>query len=133
LNSINSSHIAASYIKEKSGKSVIGLFKIHWSTVAICFKRLIEIFDVVNEAYNKCKFGTFSADDKSKMEAALRFVHPFKILTDRFQAESEPTLSLIYPGIVRLIESLTVKIIFKLLNLYFYSRPKPTFLKPETD
>lgn len=108
MNSINSSTLAAPYIKEKSGKSVIGLFKIRWSTVAICFKRLVEIFDVVNEACKQCKFGTFSPHDKLNMEAILRFVQPFKILTDRFQVESEPTLSLVYLGIVRLIESLKV-------------------------
>lgn len=112
MNSINSSTIAASFIKEKSGKSVIGLFKIRWSTVAICFKRLVEIFDVVNEACNKCNFGTFSTNDKSKMEAILRFVQPFKILTDRFQIESAPTFSLIYPAILQLIE--TLKVLFKL-------------------
>lgn len=119
MNSINSSTLAAPYIKEKSGKSVIGLFKIRWSTVAICFKRLVEIFDVVNEACKQCKFGTLSAEDKPKMEAILRFVQPFKILTDRFQAESEPTLSFIYPGIVQLIECLKVCTIFKFPKSYF--------------
>jgi hypothetical protein len=118
MNSINSSTIAASFIKEKSGKSVIGLFKIRWSTVAICFKRLVEIFDVINEVCKQCKFGTFSSEDKSKMEAILRFVQPFKILTDRFQAESEPTLSLIYPGILRLIDCLKVSFVVSGFSIY---------------
>ena len=72
------------------------------------FHRLLEIFDIVNDACKQCNFGTFSEEEKSMMEAILRLIHPFKLLTDRLQTDSEPTVSLIYPGILALIANLKV-------------------------
>jgi hypothetical protein len=108
LNSINSSHIAASFIKEKSKKSVIIPAPTRWSSLVNSYARLIEIFDVVNEVCKQCKFDTLSTEDKLKMQGILQLIEPFKLLTDQLQSESTPTFSLIYLGILQLIEILKV-------------------------
>lgn len=74
---------------------------------------------MVNEACKLCKFDTLSDGDKVQMKTVLRFVQPFKLLTDRLQAENEATISLVYPGILALIGELEVSFyIFIIINLF---------------
>lgn len=79
-----------------------------------------------------CGFGTFSTEDKSNMTAILSFVQPFKLLTDHVQSESYPTISLIYLGIMQLIETLEVRFVHLIILIFFF-RMKLVFSKLEMD
>jgi len=102
------SHAAASALKELTNKSVVIPVVTRWSYLAMTYKRILDVFNELNEIAGQKKWTKISHADRKLMGSVVELIAPFQEVTNMLQAAKSPTLSLVYPGILALIEMLEV-------------------------
>lgn len=108
LGKFSKSHNATKELFTKTGKKLLFPANTRWSSLHITYSRLLEIFDDVNAIASSKKWSELSQAERETIRLLCDIVEPFRGFTDRLQCESRPTLSLLYPGILNLINILKV-------------------------
>ena len=80
-----------------------------WSYLAIAYKRVLQVISSVRSICKSHKWSTISVEDENLMKEIVGVVEPFQKFTLVLQSESRPTLSLVYGGIMMLIDTLVTE------------------------
>jgi len=110
------SHIASRLLKLQTNKSITLPGVTRWSFLALTYSRIVELFDQINEICTGEKWDKITEQDRDLMKNVLKLVEPFKEVTNKLQAASTPTLSMVYPAITFLIGMLEVIFKFSTFN-----------------
>jgi len=122
------SHYATSKLKEQTNKSIIIPVVTRWSYLAMTYKRILEVFNELNDIASQKKWTKISHADHKLMELIVTFVEPFEEVTNKLQAGMTSTLSLVYPGIIALIEMLKVSS-FLIMTYFIVFRLKKDWMR----
>lgn len=106
------SHLAVSLLKKNTGKSLVTPVKTRWSSLAMTYIRILEVFDEFADICKKSSWNPLTEDERRMMQTIVNNLDPFKELTTRLQSSSHPTISMVYPGIKSLINALEVNIFY---------------------
>jgi hypothetical protein len=95
--------LAVSLLKKNTGKSLVTPVKTRWSSLAMAYIRILEIFDEFADICKKSGWEPLIENDRQLMQLIVKILEPFRELTTRLQSSTYPTISMVYPGINGLI------------------------------
>lgn len=110
VNKFKSSHTAARLLKTETNKSVIIPIVVRWSSLALTYKRVSEVWEEMNKICKDENWPQIQQEDLEMIRKVLALIEPFKEATNKLQADKIPTLSWLYPAIKGLVQMLEVNI-----------------------
>jgi hypothetical protein len=93
-------------LKKLSGKKILFPATTRWNSIQITYARIVEIGQSINQICLENDFPIISKNDFTMLESILAILTPFKGFTDKLQQDSNPSISLLYPGLHGLVEKL---------------------------
>lgn len=106
LGKFHHSHSATKDLADRAAKAIILPPDTRWSYIAITYERVVEIVNDINAVAIKHSWDVISSQDVASMKEAFAIVNPIRQFTDKLQSDAVPTLSLVLPGLMSLIEAL---------------------------
>jgi len=104
-------------LKKNTGKSLVSPVITRWSSLVMTYARILEVFDEFVNICTLCNWTPLSDLDRRTMQLIVEILDPFREITTRLQCEKYPTISMVYPAIVQLIQLLEVR--FLIISSYY--------------
>jgi hypothetical protein len=106
ISRFSKSHNAMSEVKKESGLTILFPASTRWNTLEIAYRRVVKIYKPINSAAHNHGFPMISREDYETLEEILEILTPVAKFTEKLQRENSPTISLLLPGLLSLIELL---------------------------
>lgn len=115
LNKFSKSENACRELRELCSRCILFPSKTRWMGILIVYKRILEIFESINEVSEAHRWGNISLSDKKSIHDVVELLNPLSEALLLWESE-DLTISTVHSGIYGLYEYYEVRSCRKLSN-----------------